>query len=116
MGSWRFAEQTDVAGVRESNRLVTERAGLQLRRVGRFLYAIGGRDDTGAVLGTTERAEILGQSSAPGIQFARLVLPSDADFTSACSGNALLPAGTYRYRIAAVGARGEGLASSYNFV
>ena len=49
MGQWRYLEQTDSSGLRGQNLLNTERTGLQLVRVGRFLYAIGGRNAAGTV-------------------------------------------------------------------
>ncbi|MEK7703506.1 MAG: putative metal-binding motif-containing protein, partial [Myxococcota bacterium] len=51
------------------------------------------------------------QSSAPAVQFARVVPSTDVAFASGCGSTELLPAGTYYYRLAAVTARGEGLAS-----
>jgi len=92
----------DASLSRINNRLNAARAGLELLRLGRWLYALGGRPsavDGVAALATIERARILGLESRPGVQWARR------------SASGSLPPGIYHYAVAAVSSEGEGLAT-----
>ena len=94
----------DANNPRVENALGTAREGLTLVRTGKSLFAIGGTTVRGdvstpvAASNVVERAEILGYDQMPGIQ------------QPTASGTGL-PAGSWYYRISAIGPWGESLAT-----
>ena len=104
-GAFGYLTQTNPlgSGERTPNNLIMARKNHQVVRVQNYVFVIGGTVDNGgtaAIDATVERARILGLESIPGI--------SSAHYLDA---NGSLPRGAWYYRVAAVTAQGEGLAS-----
>lgn len=104
-GAFGYLTQTNPlgSGERTHNNLITARKNHQVVRVQNYIFVIGGTVDNAgqpAIDATVERARILGLESIPGISSAHYLDASGS-----------LPPGAWYYRVAAVTAQGEGLAS-----
>ena len=98
-GIWRYSLQFDGVG-HSTNTLSSPRSAVAVAQIGPYLYAVGGSDDSGQGLATTEMAKVLGVDTMPYLN-RHPVASAQGD----------LPVGSWYYVISSVNSLGESLPS-----